>query len=103
MNHPLVLSLIYEKWEGFGRVVFYSKFALYAFFLFFLTGYVLVTPPLLPREMNINGKLKCVQRARPEDKMHIHTIVFFSVGRYIVIILSVIQILLEVRKNPSLE
>lgn len=97
LNHPLVLSLIYEKWQKFGRYVFYGKFILYALFLLFLTGYVMVTPPLLPLEVTTENGSQCVKRATDADRTAGTTIVFFFVGKIVLLVMSCLQLVLEVR------
>ncbi|XP_066929827.1 transient receptor potential cation channel subfamily A member 1 homolog isoform X2 [Clytia hemisphaerica] len=95
LNHPLVLSLIYHKWQNFGRLVFYSKFAIYFIFLLFLTGYVLVTKPLLPRNVAVNGTSACIKRATLADKEATLTFMFHHIGRIVVLVLASLQLLLE--------
>ena len=44
LAHPLVTSLLDQKWRSHGRIVFYSNLALYIVFLIFLTVFALVLP-----------------------------------------------------------
>lgn len=95
LNHPLVISLIYEKWQKFGRIVFYSKFAVYFVFLFFLTGYVLVSRPYLPAYVTSNGTRVCVSKITRADKDDALVVIFMIAGRLLVIILGSFQLFLE--------
>ena len=89
------MSLIYEKWGRFGRLVFYSKFVLYFVFLIFLTGYVLAAVPLFPhRSRDLNNT--CESRASADDKNKAHVIIFIRAGRWVVIILGGLQLIFEV-------
>ena len=101
LMHPLCLSLIYEKWQKFGRVVFYSKFSLYFIFLLFYTAFILVSTPIIPRQKKINGTDTCVPRATAADKETIKIIVFFMAGRIVLLVLSFLQLLLEVPQMIS--
>ena len=96
LSHPLCLSLMYHKWQQFGRVVFYSKFLLYFIFIFFFTGFVLVSVPLHPRTGVVQGNNTCVIRATKADKERTLVVVFFIVGRIIVLVFAVLQLLLEI-------
>lgn len=98
LNHPLIMSLIYEKWGRFGRLVFYSKFVLYFIFLIFLTGYVLAAVPLFPRRSHdLNNT--CESRASTYDKNKAHVIIFIRAGRWVVIILGGLQLIFEVETS----
>ena len=44
LAHPLVSSLLYQKWKSHGQYVFYSNLGLYFIFLLFLTVFALVLP-----------------------------------------------------------
>lgn len=49
LTHPLVTSLLNQKWNSYGRIVFYTNLAIYLVFLIFLTAFALVIPnPLSP-------------------------------------------------------
>ena len=95
LSHPLCLSLIYQKWQKFGRMVFYLKFFLYFIFLFFYTGFVLICTPLHARLQTINNTSVCVSRGTKADKEKINVIIFFIMGRIIVLILGFLQLILE--------
>ena len=51
LDHPLVRSLVYNKWSSYGRQFYYSNLFIYTLFLIFLTinavTQVSVCPPLL--------------------------------------------------------
>lgn len=44
LAHPLVTSLLDQKWKSHGQIVFYTNLALYFVFLVFLTVFALVLP-----------------------------------------------------------
>ena len=44
LTHPLVTSLLSQKWNSYGRIVFYTNLALYLIFVIFLTTFALVVP-----------------------------------------------------------
>ena len=93
LTHPLVKSLIEAKWSKFGQHIYYSKLILYFIFLFFLTGYAVVSTPLNPAFKSINGTKSCVGNDPPNDV----TVNFFvRAGWVIVTVLAGIQLLLEV-------
>lgn len=97
LSHPLVLSLIYQKWQKFGRVVFYLKFSLYFIFLFFFTGLILVSVPLLPQSNRVNATYStCTPRATKADKEKLTVIIFFTIGRILVLALGFVQLILEI-------
>ena len=94
LSHPLVQSLIYAKWRRFGRHVYYSKLFLYILFLFFLTGYVVVSTPLNPEYKMINETKKCIPKPGVAQSLKISF--FISAGQVIVCVLAAFQLLLEV-------
>lgn len=103
LSHPLVSSLIRSKWERFGRPVFYSKFALFAIFLFFLTGYVVVLMPHLAYWLTVTNKAtnettyKCLIREVPPKTFKYFF--FVTIAVWIIRVFSCLQLTLEVRKK----
>ena len=103
LNHPLVMSLIYQKWQKFGRLIYYSKLSIYFLFLTFLTGYVIVSNPLLPRmapDPGGNGSVCTPVSDGSSRKKDIDVIIFMIVGRLVVLGLGALQLLMEV--SPSI-
>lgn len=94
LKHPVVISLVYDKWVKFGRGVFYGRFLLYAVFIFFLTGFVAIIPELIP--LKGNGTLHCNKTALSGERSSARVIFFFFIGKYMVIMLSCLQLFLEV-------
>ena len=45
LAHPLVSSLLNQKWGRVGRYFFWSSFAFYLLFVIMLTGYIIMVPP----------------------------------------------------------
>ncbi|KAJ7378357.1 hypothetical protein OS493_023612 [Desmophyllum pertusum] len=48
LSHPLVTYLLRYKWRSFGRYVYYGRLILYGIFLYFLTGYAMLTTKSIP-------------------------------------------------------
>ncbi|XP_052810784.1 transient receptor potential cation channel subfamily A member 1 homolog isoform X1 [Mya arenaria] len=85
LDHPLVTALRRHKWTMFGRFSYYVTFLAYAIFLFFLTGYVIVTPP----PFSIGET--CEEYYEKGEKQHL----FASIGKYFILVLAVINIIKE--------
>eukprot|EP00111_Clytia_hemisphaerica_P024707 TCONS_00072807-protein len=101
LNHPVVSTLIEMKWKKFGKPVYYSKFAIFIIFLFFLSGYVLAVTPLLPSRIfpkeGSNTTENCAPHIEKNFKLEddVINVLFLIMGRYIVLALSCFQLLLE--------
>lgn len=70
---------------------------MYFVFLFFLTGYVLVSRPYLPAYVTSNGTRVCVSKITRADKDDALVVIFMIAGRLLVIILGSFQLFLEVK------
>ncbi|XP_077977581.1 uncharacterized protein LOC144433145 [Glandiceps talaboti] len=45
LGHPVVTSLLRQKWNNYCQQIYYSGLFVYLVFVVFLTGYMLTTPP----------------------------------------------------------
>ncbi|XP_031561478.1 transient receptor potential cation channel subfamily A member 1 homolog [Actinia tenebrosa] len=94
LSHPLVTYLLRYKWKKFGRYVYYSKLILYCIFLFFLTGYALVTTKSMPTFKCVNATFCACQVNFGEIKTG-SDVVWRMIGRPLVILTACISLLLE--------
>lgn len=105
LAHPVSISLVKHKWMNYGRFVYYSTLAFYAVFLVFLTGYVLTARNWISIEGEMNnteGNALMVQAAKEqsscediEDKLNLTSDVFVVAGKWVIIVMAVINIMRE--------
>lgn len=74
----------------------------YIVYLFFLTGYAVVIPPLLPIQVGVENRTECVKQASESDKESATIMVFVFGGRYVVMVVTAIQLILEVSTSKHL-
>ncbi|XP_077977717.1 transient receptor potential cation channel subfamily A member 1 homolog [Glandiceps talaboti] len=55
IGHPIVMSLIRQKWNSYGKLTYFLGLFMYIIFVLFLTGYVLFTPPPYYYRYDHNG------------------------------------------------
>lgn len=84
--HPLVCSLVEQKWAQFASYVDYFKMFLYTLFLFFLTGFILSSASAYDRTL-------C--RIVLENDSTFDQTLFIVVGRYVLLFLAVVNIIVE--------
>ena len=102
ITHPLVVYLLDSKWRMFGRKIFYMKMSLYAFFLLFLTGYIILATQNSPEPGVVNhitSDNKTVNVSTCINKEYEDTLnfrVFIELGRYILLIAACLHLLFEV-------
>ena len=95
LKHPLVTFLLRHKWRSYGRYVYYASFAFYMIFLFFLTGYALVTSEKVPPGGCVAPSCNCstfngIVAATPFEVFWIH------VGKNVVLILAIFVLIIKV-------
>lgn len=102
--HPLVTYLLRHKWRSCGRYVYYSKLLLYIIYLIFVTGYALT---VIPEGYKINctqvnprtERCACVPNTNHTyfNPPSASTKIFFiDFGKYTLIILAFISLIIEV-------
>lgn len=107
--HPLVTYLLRHKWRACGRYVYYSKLLLFIIYLMCLTGYTLTVTAdehvLSCETTNDTTKCRCKPRVGNftyPNLPNAHTKRFFNnFGRYAVLILGIISLLIEFGKLLS--
>ena len=95
LSHPLVTYLLRYKWRSFGRGVYYSRLILYVIFLFFLTGYAIVTAKVLPTSLCNSSVCVCnitFGKVQTGSEM-----LWRSIGRPVILTTTSISLFLEVR------
>lgn len=95
LSHPLTLSMINMKWMKFAFYVYYFKLLLYVCFLFFVTGYIMVSAPLREPYRATDCTID-VKNATLEMK------IFVVFGKYVVFLLALIHLLFEVSEFMNL-
>ena len=98
LSHPLVTYLLRYKWRRFGRMVYYSRLVLYILFLFFLTGYAMVTATDVSTSQCRQDV--CVCNVTFEGEPTGSEILWRTVGRPVVLTTTSISLFLEVRRPP---
>lgn len=94
LSHPLTLSMINMKWMKFAFYVYYFKLLLYVCFLFFVTGYIMVSAPLREPYRATDCTID-VKNATLEMK------IFVVFGKYVVFLLALIHLLFELMQMVS--
>lgn len=101
LGHPLCMSLVQYKWLRFGRYVYYTNLLFYAFFLTFLTGYLLTTTPpneggqavISDNSTNLTVIATLIECAAVSDVITQN--LFASIGKRVIMILCGINLLKE--------
>ncbi|XP_033118085.1 transient receptor potential cation channel subfamily A member 1 homolog isoform X1 [Anneissia japonica] len=104
LGHPLVLTLLTHKWDCYGRYFYYLSLLIYIVFLFFLTGYIITTPPpfyhLKPTDQNCTDKtydwLGNGEKRWVEDSDDWQTFLFGELGDWIIVGLAAFHLLKEI-------
>ncbi|XP_797279.4 transient receptor potential cation channel subfamily A member 1 homolog [Strongylocentrotus purpuratus] len=99
LAHPLVTSLLHHKWTSNGRFFILLSLSFYLIFLLMLTGYVVVVPPsFYARSANTTTGVTWFADGEErwvEDGLTPEVIIFGLLGDWVVLVLSIINLLRE--------
>ena len=99
LSHPLVTYLLRYKWRSFGRYVYYGRLILYGIFLFFLTGYAMLTTKSLPITLCNETQCTCNVTFAAKTASTGSEIMWRKLGRPMILVTTSISLLLEVSKR----
>ena len=96
LSHPLVTYLLRYKWRSFGRYVYYGRLILYGIFLYFLTGYAMLTTKSIP--IAKCHDMQCTCNVTFAGGSTGSEIMWRTIGRPMVLVTTSISLFLEVSK-----
>ncbi|XP_020622350.1 ankyrin-3-like [Orbicella faveolata] len=96
LSHPLVTYLLRYKWRSFGRYVYYGRLILYGIFLYFLTGYAMLTTKSIP--IAECHDIQCTCNVTFAGGSTGSQIMWRTIGRPVVLVTTSISLFLEIFK-----